>query len=124
MRSRLVLALHQGRKVKTMLKRRTVGAALLTLAISAAAFFGTLWSVPSLADRFMVYEDDKAYLPPLVQIPILAVVGASVLGALWGLVRLILALTTWPNCRKRQATETGLEADGVWPPTPKPPRFR
>jgi len=116
--------LHQGKKVKTLLKRGTVGAAMLTLAISAAAFFGTLWSVPSLADRFMVYEDDKAHLPPLVQIPILVVVGASVLGALWGLVRLILALTTWLNRRKHQAAEIGLEADGVWPPAPKPPRFR
>lgn len=72
----------------------------------------------------MVYEDDKAHLPPLVQIPILVVVGASVLGALWGLVRLILALTTWLNRRKHQAAEIGLEADGVWPPAPKPPRFR
>lgn len=107
-----------------MLKRGTVGAALLTMALSAAAFFGTLWAAPLIPESFMVHKPNWVYLPPVIQIPIFVVVGASVIGEVWGLLRLILILMAWLRRRRRPIAAAPTDEDGVWPPAPTAPWSR
>ncbi len=102
-----------------MFKRGTVSGALLTIAVSAAAFFGTLRLVPLIPESYFVHRPDWVYLPPVIQIPILVVVGASVLGGAWGLLQIVLILMA--RLKRRKPASAAADPEGVWPPAPTLP---